>query len=428
MFYAPWCGHCKSMEPTWLEVGAELSRKKSDVSVARLDATKYSKIASHFGIRGFPTIMFFKNGQKLEYNSARNKHSIMSFVDKASGPEVFSLHNKEEFLRARADYEVFFLFVGNEGTELFNMYTKAARAFFTTIKFFSVSDLDILPSEISVATKPTVLVFKDGKYYEMQGSPPNAAFVAAWVKVERFPSYNQLTGNSYHTLREAGRKFAIAAATKGDFFNQTMHNIALQRKFPYTFCWVDGSEILNRMTYSDITLPNLVVFDTNSYEFYVMRTEDRKVAMTKQNVLKFFDQIKDGTLSPQGGTGFMQQIKRTFLDIMHFLLNLFSENPLLASLVIVLPTVLIMGVCICLCSITDSDETGSDYEFDEDEELTDLDDFKDEGVEAGKVEEGDDAIEARNEDGENIPQEDLAPSDDNLGEGLRQRQREREEE
>lgn len=87
-----------------------------------------------------------------------------------------------------------------------------------------------------------------------------------------------------------------------------------------------------------------------------------------------------------------------------------------------------MGVCICLCSITDSDETGSDYEFDEDEELTDLDDFKDEGVEAGKVEEGDDAIEARNEDGENIPQEDLAPSDDNLGEGLRQRQREKEEE
>ena len=65
-------------------------------------------------------------------------------------PEVLSLHNKEEFLRARADYEVFFLFVGNEGTELFNMYTKAARAFFTTIKFFSVSDLDILPSVISI--------------------------------------------------------------------------------------------------------------------------------------------------------------------------------------------------------------------------------------------------------------------------------------
>jgi len=40
MFYAPWCGHCKSMEPTWLEVGSQLARDSPDVAVSRLDATK----------------------------------------------------------------------------------------------------------------------------------------------------------------------------------------------------------------------------------------------------------------------------------------------------------------------------------------------------------------------------------------------------
>ena len=40
MFYAPWCGHCKKLEPTWIKVGAILKEQQPDVHVARLDATK----------------------------------------------------------------------------------------------------------------------------------------------------------------------------------------------------------------------------------------------------------------------------------------------------------------------------------------------------------------------------------------------------
>ena len=40
MFYAPWCGHCRTTEPAWMEVGAAMKEKKSNVKVARVDATK----------------------------------------------------------------------------------------------------------------------------------------------------------------------------------------------------------------------------------------------------------------------------------------------------------------------------------------------------------------------------------------------------
>jgi len=40
MFYAPWCGHCKKLEPTWVKVGAILEKEQPDVHVARLDATR----------------------------------------------------------------------------------------------------------------------------------------------------------------------------------------------------------------------------------------------------------------------------------------------------------------------------------------------------------------------------------------------------
>ena len=53
-FYAPWCGHCKKLEPVWMQVAQQLAH--SEVRVGRVDCTKYSSMASHFGIRGYPTI------------------------------------------------------------------------------------------------------------------------------------------------------------------------------------------------------------------------------------------------------------------------------------------------------------------------------------------------------------------------------------
>ena len=53
-FYAPWCGHCKKLEPVWQQVAQQLSN--SELRVGRLDCTKYPSVASHFAVRGYPTI------------------------------------------------------------------------------------------------------------------------------------------------------------------------------------------------------------------------------------------------------------------------------------------------------------------------------------------------------------------------------------
>lgn len=41
-FYAPWCGHCKKLEPIWNEVGVEMKSIGSPVKVGKMDATSYS--------------------------------------------------------------------------------------------------------------------------------------------------------------------------------------------------------------------------------------------------------------------------------------------------------------------------------------------------------------------------------------------------
>lgn len=55
-FYAPWCGHCKKMEPTWDELATSL---KGKVNVAKVDVTANRELGSRFDIKGFPTVKFF---------------------------------------------------------------------------------------------------------------------------------------------------------------------------------------------------------------------------------------------------------------------------------------------------------------------------------------------------------------------------------
>jgi thioredoxin-like negative regulator of GroEL len=53
-FYAPWCGHCKKLEPVIEEIG-EYYQGKS-INIVKVDATRFSKAANHFDVRGYPTI------------------------------------------------------------------------------------------------------------------------------------------------------------------------------------------------------------------------------------------------------------------------------------------------------------------------------------------------------------------------------------
>ena len=59
-FYAPWCGHCKKLEPEWNEAALKL---KGQVKLGKVDATVESGLAQRFGVSGYPTIKFWNYGE-----------------------------------------------------------------------------------------------------------------------------------------------------------------------------------------------------------------------------------------------------------------------------------------------------------------------------------------------------------------------------
>jgi len=62
-FWAEWCGPCRMIGP----IVEELAQEYGDqVVVGKVNVDENDELASEFGIRSIPTILFFKNGEVVE--------------------------------------------------------------------------------------------------------------------------------------------------------------------------------------------------------------------------------------------------------------------------------------------------------------------------------------------------------------------------
>merc|ERR1712001_47371 len=84
-FYAPWCGHCKKLEPEYKKAAEEL--KKDGIILAKVDASKEAELAKEHMIKGFPTLTVFRKGAKVEdYSGERNAQGIIAYMKKMNDP------------------------------------------------------------------------------------------------------------------------------------------------------------------------------------------------------------------------------------------------------------------------------------------------------------------------------------------------------
>jgi thioredoxin 1 len=59
-FWAEWCGPCKQIGPALEELANELDGK---VKIVKLNIDENLATPGHYGVRGIPTLMVFKNGK-----------------------------------------------------------------------------------------------------------------------------------------------------------------------------------------------------------------------------------------------------------------------------------------------------------------------------------------------------------------------------
>lgn len=74
-FGATWCGPCQALAPTIEELAGEYSG--TNVKIAKCDVDEANELAAQWGIMSVPTILFFKNGKRVDQMMGNQKKQTL---------------------------------------------------------------------------------------------------------------------------------------------------------------------------------------------------------------------------------------------------------------------------------------------------------------------------------------------------------------
>lgn len=128
-FYAPWCGHCKKLDPEYNAASKTLDG--TEAKLAKVDATVEKALGSRFKIEGFPTIKIFRSGVPSPYEGGRTAKDIVGYMKKQMGPAIKPLASAadlEAFIPTSEDAAPVVVAFAESGSDLEAFITKYASA------------------------------------------------------------------------------------------------------------------------------------------------------------------------------------------------------------------------------------------------------------------------------------------------------------
>lgn len=83
LFYADWCGHCKTLKPVWDETAEKANTDKQ--KMVKIDVggkdEETKELLTKYKIDGFPTILVFQNGKPTPYEGAKTVDGFLASIN-----------------------------------------------------------------------------------------------------------------------------------------------------------------------------------------------------------------------------------------------------------------------------------------------------------------------------------------------------------
>ena len=216
-FYAPWCHHCQALAPTWANLARQM---KGKLNIGEVDCDVERKLCKEARVRGYPTMLFFQGGERIEYGGLRGLGDLLDYAEKASAigsgvPDV----NAEEFKKMEGTEEVIFTYFYDHATtsEDFQALERLPLSLVGRAKLVKTNDKELF-DRFKISTWPRLMVSRDGKptYY-----PPRTPFemrdvkkVLTWMKSVWLPIVPEMTSTNAREIMDG--KFVVLGILNRD--------------------------------------------------------------------------------------------------------------------------------------------------------------------------------------------------------------------
>ncbi|XTI87921.1 putative disulfide isomerase [Cenococcum geophilum] len=204
-FYAPWCHHCQAMGPNWSQMAREMQGK---LSVGEVNCDIEKRLCKDARVKGYPTLLFFRGGERVEYNGLRGIGDLIDFannaVDIGSGVVDVDFDSFEEMEETE---EVIFLYFYDHATtsEDFQALERLTLSLIGHAKLVKTKD-PRLSTRFKISTWPRLMVSRDGKptYYTALAPKDMRDFrkVLNWMKSVWLPIVPELTSSNAREIMD----------------------------------------------------------------------------------------------------------------------------------------------------------------------------------------------------------------------------------
>merc|ERR1719244_102414 len=245
-FYAPWCGHCKALAPEYAKAAGSLAEKDSPIKLAKLDATEHGTVAEKFEVRGYPTLKFFRGGKPTEYGGGRTADTIVSWLEKKTGPPAVTVTTVEEAAAFTAGKDVSIIgFFADQTND-------AAKAFLEVATNmddfqFAISSAPEVAAEHKIEGDAVLLLktFDDGRAVLSEGITEEA--IVAFVSSESLPlvvDFNQETAQKIFSGEIKSHLLAFLSAKADSYADDVtmLKSIAVENKGKMLFVTINTDE------------------------------------------------------------------------------------------------------------------------------------------------------------------------------------------
>jgi len=301
-FYAPWCGHCKSLAPEYAKAAQQLAGEP--VALAKVDATENNGLAQKYEIQGFPTLKYFSSGKASEYNGGRTAADIVAWLKKRSGPAAMTVTSAEVLEELKESHDAFVIGVFDD------VAGPAAKAFLSAAggdeeNFYAISSSAEIRNALSVSGDAVVVLkdFDDKRNDFAMSASTTSDDVSGFVSANVVPLVNE------YSKEKAKKIFGSPVKVHGLFFTDrdadhhqptldTITTTASGFKGKVLFVNIPGSEqgIMDYFSLSAADLPIFILADMGTKGG--MKKFPFSGAITSDGITNFITDFQNGNLKP----------------------------------------------------------------------------------------------------------------------------------